>query len=241
MQTRTWYKMKVIKFTLWCIVLLVSWRPVFGQALAVPQGTAGNLMQILDPNYMNSSLLYAKAAPNDNPFLVNDFLPADITLKDNKTIRGIPLKYDVESQLVVASDNGRLLVLDNKVIESFVLKLPGDKGLSTFIRINDGEKDIFFDLLAFSRVKLLKKITKSKQRRTEVNSTGYNDDGKRPSAFKQVESYYLLMDDGLHMVKLSRKSIIRALGNSKYEDCAQRLQLNLSELEDVKTLIRECN
>ncbi len=199
-----------------------------------------NIQEVLDPQFQNSSLLYAKAAPNDNPFLINEFLPVDIAMKNEKTLKGVKVKYDIERQILFAEDNGRYVILSTNLIKSFDMKLPNTDEPSRFINMTDGDKEIFFEVVADGDIKLLKKTTKVRQRKTEVNSTGYNDEGARPSAYRKNESYYLLKADGLHLVRLTNKSILKTLGSERYNECAKMYELKLSQVNDIKTLLRDC-
>jgi hypothetical protein len=200
-------------------------------------GQRGNVMEILDPQYQNSSLLYAKTSPNDNPFLVNDFLPADIVMFNKQVIKDVDMKYDVENQLLYANTNGKLIILNNKMINSFDVQLPGIDNKSTFLKMKEGDKDVYLELLADGETKLLRKTVKTRQNKTEVNSTGYNE---RSSRYRLNEFYYLLMQDGMHQVRLNGKSILKTLGSSRYEECAKALELKLNQLKDIIILVKEC-
>lgn len=190
-----------------------------------------NVMEVLDPNYQNSSLLYANTSPNDNPFLANEFKKANIVTVDNKTINDLEMKYDVERQVLCIDQNGTIKVLDNKRINSFTVDG------STFVKINDA----YYEVLAENTVKLLKKTAKTRQNRTEANSTGYNDEAARPSRYRVNEFYYVMINDSLREIRLNKKSVLKALNDAKYEACEQRLHLRLTQLEDIKTLIKDCN
>ena len=177
--------MKVIKTILHGLVVsLMLSHAAFGQR--------GNIMEMLDPQYQNSSLLYAKTSPNDNPFLINEFLHADIVTFNKQVIKDVEMKYDVENQLLYANTGGRLVILNNKMINSFDVQLPGTESKSTFLKMKEGEKDVYFELLADGDSKFLKKTVKTRQNKTEVNSTGYNEEGARPSRYQQNEFYNLL-------------------------------------------------
>src|ERR1700750_3091529 len=120
MRIRTWFRMKVTKIFFHAILISMALNhAAFGQR---------NAMEILDPQYQNSSLLYAKTTPNDNPFLVNDFLPADIVMFNKQTIPPVDVKYDIENQRLFASSAGRFVILDNKMISSFSMQLPNAEG-----------------------------------------------------------------------------------------------------------------
>jgi hypothetical protein len=225
--------MKVTKTILQvCVFLMVLSHAAFGQH--------GNIMEILDPQYQNSSLLYAKTSPNDNPFLVNEFLSADIVMFNKQVIKDVGMKYDIENQLLYANTNGRFVILNNKMINSFDVQLPGAESKSTFVKMKEGDKDVYFELLADGQAKLLKKTVKTRQNKVEANSTGYNDEGTRPSRFRQNEFYYLLTEDGMHQVRLNGKSILKTLSSSRYEDCAKALELKLNQLQDIIILVKEC-
>jgi len=233
MQTRTWFKMKVTKIFLQTIVVsMVLQHAAFGQR---------NAMEILDPQYQNSSLLYAKTTPNDNPFLVNDFLPADIVMFNKQAIPNVEIKYDIERQLLFANAGGRFVILDNKMINSFSVQLPGTDGKSNFVKMKEDDKEAYFEVLAEgSEVKLLKKTVKTRQNKTQANSTGYNDEGSQPSRYRRNEFYYLQMHDSLHPVRLNGKSILKTLNATKYDDCAKNLELRLNQLQDIIILVKEC-
>lgn len=225
--------MKVTKTILYsCVFSWVLLHAAYGQR--------GNLMDILDPQYQNSSLLYAKSSPNDNPFLVNEFLIADIIMFNKQVIKDVEMKYDIENQLLYANNGGRFVILNNKMINSFDVQLPGAENRSTFVRMKEDSKDVYFELLADGEAKFLKKSVKTRQNKTEANSTGYNDEGAKPSRYRMNEFYYLLMQDGMHQVRLNGKSILKTLRSSRYEDCAKALELRLNQLQDIIILIKDC-
>lgn len=199
-----------------------------------------NAMEILDPQYQNSALLYAKTTPNDNPFFLNDFLPADIVMFNKQVISNVDVKYDIEHQLLFASTAGKFVILDNKMITSFSVQLPDADGKSNFVKMKEDDKDVYFEVLAEGEVTLLKKTVKTRQNKTEANSTGYNDEGSRPSRYRRNEFYYLQMQDGLHLIHLNGKSILKTLNASKYNDCAKNLELRLNQLQDIIILVKEC-
>ncbi|MEI9921970.1 MAG: hypothetical protein WDO14_24725 [Bacteroidota bacterium] len=224
--------MKVTKHILPVVISVALQHAVFGQR---------NVMEILDPQYQNSSLLYAKTTPNDNPFFVNDFLSADIVMFNKQVIPAVDIKYDVENQRLYASTGGRFVILDNKMIDSFKVQLPDTGSKSTFIKLKEDGKEVYFEVLAEGEVKLLKKTVKTRQTRTEANSTPYNNDGEtRPARYRRNEFYYLQTQDGLHIVRLNAKSILKTLNASKYEDCAKNLELRLNQLEDIIILVKQC-
>lgn len=209
-------------------------------ALAQRGPSPANIQEVLDPQFQNSSLLYAKAAPNDNPFLINEFLPVDIAMKNEKTLKNVKVKYDIERQILFAEDHGRYVILSTNLIKSFDMKLPDASEVSRFINMIDDGKEFFYEVVADGDIKLLKKTTKVRQRKTEVNSTGYNDEGARPSAYRTNESYYLLKADGLHQVRLTNKSILKTIGSDRYNECAKNYDLKLSQINDIKILLRDC-
>jgi hypothetical protein len=231
--------MTVIKTSLTFLVLAIwlGQAVVFAQQQQAPQ--PANIQDILDPQFQNSSLLYKNSNPNDNPFLVNDFMTADIYMKNNKVIKAVQVKYDIEHQWLFANDNGRFLILNTPAIDHFDVMLPNAEQQSKFISIRNGDKDDFFEVLAGTDIRFLKKTSKARQRRSEANSTGYNDEGPRPSAYKVSETYFLLMADGLHEVRLNKKSILSTLGSS-YRSCAAKNELKQNQVNDIITLLREC-
>ncbi|CAN5165509.1 hypothetical protein BH09BAC3_BH09BAC3_31080 [soil metagenome] len=201
----------------------------------------GRIMEYLDPNFQNSSLLYSKRPLTETPFLILEFSPGEVTLRSkSKTVQNVEIQYDIEKQHVLIRMGEEMGILDNKLVESFKMTLPGQKSPTVYVAKSFNGGIAYFEVLSDGDIKALKKSDKKKRSTEQATSTGYND-GAKQSEFIKTESYYLFLSaDQLVPIKISKKSILAALNNPKYEECGKTLNLKLNSVPDLITLLNDC-
>jgi hypothetical protein len=203
-------------------------------------GQGGQIMEYLDPNFQNSTLLYAKRPLTDTPYLILEFSPGEVVMNDGKVVKNVELLLDIEKQQALIKTGDDMGIVNNKYVQSLKLTMPGKAEPTLFIARSQNGAIAYFEVLYDGNIKVLKRSDKKKRSVDQVTSTGYNSDGPKPSRFMKSESFYLLMADQLTPVKLSKKSILAALKEANYETCAKSLDLKLNSVSDLIILLNDC-
>ncbi len=168
------------------------------------------------------------------PYLYSDFKSGFVYIKDKAPTK-ILVKYDLYMK--------EMEIIVNEVIYSFRKEMPFDSICienQTFVYNSNWGNNAYFELLAKGSLSLLKDYKVEIFQPVSKNSYSYNVE---PAFTKPVEVYYLLKNDKLTKIKLSKSDILSAMDDKKdlVEQYVSKNKLSLKKEDDAVKVINYYN
>lgn len=194
--------------------------------------TGGSIMDKIDPNFLNSSLLYDEGTYSSfdgNPYLFETARDACVLLIDGRELCDVKVNYDAFEDMVLLRDKSRLegtkdgldyispQYIDSFTAYGFTYKKSKIKGLEHkgfYQEIYEGET---FSLYRMKDVKL--------RHRDGQGDSGYTSSNKKLKYFEISESYVLVADNML-LVESSLKRLLKSHDEFDYGDIKKYAKSN---------------
>ena len=199
------------------------------------------LSDVIDPSMINTELFYKGKYKeiSGSPFLEKELQNGTIILNDDRKVENVLIRYNAyEDALLYQIEKDQITMLDPPVIKGFEFQ-PNDRKVK-FISISfiEGKKhfyEVIYDgkstLVVRHQIKLTKKTN---------NAGSYGANDMQGSAFKKLETYFLMDATGkIFEISLTKKSLTSALGSHEEELKAfiKENKLKVREKIDLATLL----
>ncbi len=199
------------------------------------------LSDVIDPSMINTELFYNGKYKeiSGSPFLEKELQNGTIILNDDRKVENVLIRYNAyEDALLYQIEKDQITMLDPPVIKGFEFQ-PNDRNVK-FISISfiEGKKhfyEVIYDgkstLVVRHQIKLTKKTN---------NAGSYGANDMQGSAFKKLETYFLMDATGkIFEISLTKKSLTSALGSHEEELKAfiKENKLKVREKIDLATLL----
>lgn len=168
-------------------------------------------------------------------YLNTDFLPATVTLANNKKFRNVNSRYDALHDVLEIQYEGRVFALEGQKINRIVM-YPEKNDSTYFIHarfVEQENKTGFYQVIVEGKKSLLKKTEVFVKKPDYVVQF---DAGSKVITYSLIPKFYLWNEDKTAApLKSTRKGIITALGSHKDEIDAY-LDKSEGKFSDEKTL-----
>lgn len=172
-----------------------------------------------------------------SPYLAEDFLPAVVKMKDGKTFKDIPLKYDqVTGELIFKDPTGKLVTFADPVAEFRFTggKLANQAYRAGFSSTEQGNVNTFYQVLYDGGTIVLKDA-----RKNLIEHRAYNSSTPVKSIV-ETPAYYLVMGNTLEKIRKDKKSVLLVLKDkaTELDKYITENKLNLKEDADLARLLQ---
>ncbi|MEM6630619.1 MAG: hypothetical protein AAF694_13150 [Bacteroidota bacterium] len=193
---------------------IVFWRIVLGSVVsAQPLSTDQTILDIIDPNAINTSLTFDKRYPKveGNPYLYADWVKGEVKSPAGKVWKDMELNYDLYTQELLAKFDDKTVLLSPKAIGSFSCVDPLEVTLNFEKNTSIAPKGYVHPV--YQGTYSLWKQFSVRLNTIENNSGGYGQGGnaKEVQRFERADTWYLLRPDSQkpEIFKPSRKELFR--------------------------------
>ncbi len=172
-------------------------------------------------------------------YLFDDWITGDVFLKNNKVLKGYPIRYDLKNQLLEINASGEIKVCQLPLLKSFAYKEPiGD---SIFYHNTSEVNNITYDLpKGVCQILLDGKIKLVKYEYIEIKEATYNvalSMGERNDKALKKSKIFALVNDNVFAVKGSIKKN-ETLFKDNLKEIENFVKKNKLKLKNESHLIR---
>ncbi|MEQ8927830.1 MAG: hypothetical protein RLO81_18580 [Fulvivirga sp.] len=219
--------MKKILFLLMCVPA-ATYAQVVG---AVTDTKSNNPGEVID-------LLPLPPPKLEGTFYLNDeWIVGDLWLKNNKVIKGFPLKYDLKNQLLEINTEHGIKVCQLPLIEKFVIKEPLKDSVKYYN--TSVVNNVTFDLpQGICEVLVNDKVKVLKYQYLEIKEATYNaaiNMGERNDKVLKKERLYAVVRDEVFELKnkVGKNEEVFGDKTAQVEDFAKKNGLKLKEDAEI--------
>ncbi len=199
------------------------------------------LSDVIDPSMINTELFYNGKYKeiSGSPFLEKELQNGTIILNDDRKVENVLIRYNAyEDALLYQIAKDQITMLDPPVIKGFEFQ-PNDRNVKFIsISIIEGKKHFYEVIYDGKSTLVVRHQIKLTNKTNNAGSYGAND--MQGSAFKKLETYFLLDATGkIFEISLTKKSLTSALGSHEEELKAfiKENKLKVREKIDLATLL----
>ena len=164
------------------------------QAWAQPISTDQTILDIIDPNALNSSLSFDKRYPKieGSPYLYADWVKGEVKSPGGKVWKDMELNYDLYTQELLARYEDKIVLLSPKATKSFSFVDPQRGSLNFEQNPLLGSKG-YYQAVHQGTYSLWKQLT-VRLKKLENNSGGYGQGGnaKEVQRFERSDTWFLI-------------------------------------------------
>jgi hypothetical protein len=180
-----------------------------------------------------------------NPYLLEDWIKGEIIMRDSSVHEGIPLRYDVYTDELLAKRNNKIeIVIDKNQIRGFQLGKPGIPNFARFIKavylkdFKEVAPDRFVQVLYDGPTAL---YAIKKKNLIKANYQGAYSPGRNYDEFTDaVSKFYIRTPTGKFAeIKPKEKAVMKILSDEKkkVEEFIKKNNLILEEATDLVKVV----